>query len=216
MQDIETIISKIHEYPGQWAAKNHEPTDGKACVMEIVGWAAGLPWSDMPACVAPEIARLCQSIHDAADPSEWPSIWTDDRLRAILRAPKDIEHTRRRACLAAEVARGIAVERLRIVGRTADADKIDALPKITDMASALVVRDAFRANAAADADAYAAYAAAYAAAAAAAAADAYADYAADYAAADAYAAAASAADDAAARHRTRIKILDMWTAEVSG
>lgn len=183
--NIKEIISKIRTRFADLAPQNRSSDSGQACIMELVSWAAGEPWSAFPNCVPREVARLCQQIHDNATTAEYATIWTDDRMRAVLGAERGEGATRRRAYIAAEHARATAVRVLR--ARRIDTSEIDALPAISNRASARALRDALRKHA----DAYAAAAAANAAA--------YAD------------ANADAAD--AARQRARIEILDLWCAK---
>lgn len=141
--NTEEIIAKMRAFPGVWAPYNHEPTDGRGCVMEIVSWAAGAPWGAFPPCVPFEVSRLCQAIHDYADPAEYAEIWTDAKLRAVLSAAHGDRAERTRGFIAAEHARAEVVRILRAIGD--DTRAVDALPPVTDSQSALALRDALRA-----------------------------------------------------------------------
>ena len=178
-----------------WARSNHRP--GKvACIAEAAAWATGDKWTDLPACWPREISLLAQRIHDAADPSEYASIWTDERLARMFAVEHGLDASRRRACQAAEYAR------LAYVSSHPDCEASKCAP-IVDQETATKAQDALRH---ADDAVYATAAAANAASAF----DAYigaADAAAIYADAAAY---NCAAHTAAARQVANIAILDMW------
>ena len=208
MTDIDEIITKVESRFCDLDEGSHDTAE-RGCIMELVSWAAGEPWTDFPACVPRGVALHCQRIHDNANPSEYASIWTRDRLAGVLALPHGEDAMRRRAYIAAEHARASAVRYLR--SQEIDTSAIDACATVTDRETAIVLHDALR-----RVDAYYAYAAADAAAYAAAYAAAAAD--ADVAAADDDDAAtteAAAAYDARqrARQRARIEILDLWIAD---
>lgn len=108
--DIDQIINKAREIA--WDVGNHQADSGKACIMEAVAWAAGETWSDFPVCVSRDIARLCQTIHDSASSEDYASIWTDERLRAVLGAAHGIDVSRRRAYWAAHYAAQRAADQM--------------------------------------------------------------------------------------------------------
>ena len=179
-----------------WARSNHRP--GKvACIAEAAAWATGDKWTDLPACWPREISLLAQRIHDAADPSEYASIWTDERLARMFAVEHGLDASRRRACQAAEYAR------LAYVGRRPRCEASKCAP-IVDQETATKAQDALRHAA----DVYATTAAANAAAAYDADAAAYA--AAIYADAAAHNCAALAVRAAATRQVANIAILDLW------
>lgn len=160
---------------------DHISRDDGVCAMEAVAWIAGEPHSDAPKCAAPTLRRLLIGLNDArwASDAERTMALAPFLPRIIGTAPESADVARRRAFVLADIAvREIAVEALRLRGRTEAADRLAALDPITDKATAEKARAA--------AYAYAADAYAYAAA----------DDAAAYAAADAADYAAEAADDA--------------------
>lgn len=46
------------------SAGDHDPGEGKACVMEYVSILAGEEWTDMPHCTHPTLAKAAQSVND--------------------------------------------------------------------------------------------------------------------------------------------------------
>ncbi len=53
----------------------HQPSDGKACVMEAASWLAGEEWSDHPRSVHPVIARVARSVNDSLGVAERQRLW---------------------------------------------------------------------------------------------------------------------------------------------
>jgi hypothetical protein len=185
---------------------SHPSVDAGTCAMEMVAYLANEPHSDHPKCACPVITRMLISANDRMQSDEERGTWLKPILPFVVgtRSTRAVEL--RRVYMAADWSvRWAAPFALRAVGRDDLADRLAALPRIADAASASEaareakeVRRIAHAAAydAAYADAaYAAYAdAAYAAAAHAAAADAaYVDA----AHAHAHAAAAAYADAAA-------------------
>ena len=215
--NIDEIITKVESRFCDLDRGDHETTQ-KGCIMGLISWAAGEPWSDFPACVPRGVALHCQRIHDSAKPAEYTSIWTRDRLAGVLSLPRGEDAMRRRAYIAVEHARAASVRKLR--ARGIDTSAIDACAPATNRETAIALRDVLR-DAAYAAATYATSAATYAAtydadADADADAAAYATYAAAYAATTATTAAYAAyaaADAAYARQRARIEILDLWIAD---
>jgi hypothetical protein len=140
---------------------NHASIEEGACVMELVSWVAGEPWSDHPECVCPVIAAFLRAWNDGLPDGE-----RDTLLRPLIplvmntRATTAIE--RRRALMAADwLVREHTPAWLRLAKLDAHADALAALPEITDMAqcpSLMPILEAARTDAAA------AWAAAWAAA----------------------------------------------------
>jgi hypothetical protein len=178
------------------------PADGQACIMELVSYLAGEPWSDAPDCVSSVIRRFLVGINDhIADDATRTALLLPYAHRVIGTAgTREQEVTRAYIC-ADWAVRTIAPLALEAAGLADEAARLRALPPAIDPATTAAVAaaaSAAYAAAYAAADAYAA-AAAYAAACAAAYADdadAYADDADDADDADAYA--DDADDDAAA------------------
>jgi hypothetical protein len=52
--------------PAGLAAGTHLTADEGRCLMEAVSAAAGLPWSDAPACTHPLLGRLARLVNDAS------------------------------------------------------------------------------------------------------------------------------------------------------
>jgi hypothetical protein len=144
------------------AKGTHKPDSGQACMMEAAAWLANETWSDHPACVCPVIAAFARRLNDAM-----PDQLRDTLLRPLVSPVIDTRSTpniaRRRAYIAADFAlRQAAPAALRAAGLHAEANKLAALPAVTDAATARAAA-ADAAYAAYAADAYAADAAAYAA-----------------------------------------------------
>ena len=137
---------------------NHAPNDGaNACVMELVSWVAGEPWSDAPECACPVITAFMVSWNDSL-----PSDADRDRLLKPLipfivgtRSTPEIE--RRRSLMAADwLVRVHTPAWLRAAKLEDQANLLEALPEITDMAqcpSLMPALEAVRKDAAAAWDA---------------------------------------------------------------
>lgn len=70
-------LEVIHLSTGAHTRKSGVPiTEQEACVMEVVSWVAGEPWSDRPKCASHVIAIFCRTWNDN----------TDDEGREALKA----------------------------------------------------------------------------------------------------------------------------------
>ena len=105
-----------------------------ACVMELVGYVAGEPWSDRPPCACPVIGCFLRCWNDAL-----PDAVRDTLLRPVIprlvgtKGSPALE--RRRALMALDWSVRVQTPAwLRLVGLTVQADAVATLPEITDMA----------------------------------------------------------------------------------
>lgn len=137
--EIERVVCKIRESGVSLGAGAHgaHRIERGACIMEAIAWAWDGNWTDMPACVPYDVARLAQRINDA-------EIWEsdDDRTNTlmpfvpgILACRGDRASLRSRANLYAEsalgfatVARDFAVLALRSIKRDDLAQRLEELP----------------------------------------------------------------------------------------
>lgn len=118
----------------QLSAGAHESIESGACVMELVSYIAGEPWSDAPQCACPVITAFMVSWND--------SLPDADRTRLLkpliplivgTRSTKEIE--RRRATMAADwLIRVHTPAWLRLAKLDAQAEALESLPEITDFA----------------------------------------------------------------------------------
>jgi hypothetical protein len=142
----------------------HSPGD-QMCAMEAVAFVAGEPWSDQPKCACPVISSFMRAWND--------SLPDADRTRLLLPLIPKLVGTRgdkaleiRRSLMAADwLVRVHTPAWLRLAKLDAQADLLERLPEITDMAQVPSIRgplEAVRTDAAAAWDA--AWAAARAAA----------------------------------------------------
>ncbi len=170
----------------------HESFNDGACVMEIVAYVAGEPFSDHPACACPVVTRYAQALNDRMPSDEMRTELLLPLVPVIAGSRSTPEVEEKRRWLAIDFAVREAAPRALCSAASmpgckdllAHAAILQALPPVTRENSAVAqaaCREARSAAYAADA-ADAAYAAAYAADAADAAyAAAYAAYAAAYA-----------------------------------
>jgi hypothetical protein len=110
----------------------HSP-DSTFCVMEAVAFVAGEEWSDRPQCACPVIGAFLRSWNDGL-----PSDAERDRLlkdlipQLVGTRNKDVE--RKRSLMAADwLIRTHTPAWLRLAGLVAQAERLEALPEITDM-----------------------------------------------------------------------------------
>lgn len=125
---------------------NHRPPAPEAepeaaCVMELVSYLAGEPWSDHPACA-------CRSLTEAAIcANDRGPQWVRDRLQTLAprivgtRAAPHVE-IRREFILVDCAVREIAPLALDAAGLTEEAARLRALSPIVDRASASIAYDA--------------------------------------------------------------------------
>src|SRR3990167_3478451 len=113
---------------------SHRP-DGKYCLMEAVAFVAGEPWSDSPACACPVLAAYGRALNDAMPDEQRQRLIPLIPKLVGTRATREIEQ--RRAYLLADVAvRVLAPIALRAAKLDTEADKLAALPEITNESAA--------------------------------------------------------------------------------
>jgi hypothetical protein len=114
---------------------SHDAFEQGACVMELVSWVAGEPWSDHPVCACPVITEFLVSWND--------SLLSDaDRERLLKPLIPSVVGTRstpavaqRRAVMAADwLIRVHTPAWLRLAKLETQAKMLEALPEITDFA----------------------------------------------------------------------------------
>src|SRR6266571_4450046 len=81
-------------------AGSHSP-DGKACVMEMVSWLRGEPWSASPDCADDTIAAFCRAFWDRS-PRAWPGLL--ERIERIAGSTSTVKVRHARGYLAADWA----------------------------------------------------------------------------------------------------------------
>ena len=155
MSETADIAERIAALPPLKKGSHSTIAEG-ACVMELVSYVAGLPFSDHPECVCPVIGAFMRAWNDGLPDSE-----RDALLRPLIpvilntRGNKTME--RRRSFMAADwLVREHTPAWLRLAGLTAQADALAGLPEITDMAQVPSIRgsiEAARKDAAAAGDA---------------------------------------------------------------
>ena len=119
----------------QLEAGDHAP-DSKYCVMELVAYVSGEPWSDHPECVSSVIATFLRSWND--------SLNDEDRnlLKQFVEPVIDTVGTeadeQKRAWMCVDwMVRVFAPEFLRLAKLTDHADKLALLPELTNTQIAL-------------------------------------------------------------------------------
>ncbi len=120
--------------------KGAHSQNGKACVMELVAYWANEPWSDHPACASPVVGAFCRSLWDR-QPKSWPGLL--ERVERIAGSASTSEVEKARGYLAHDwLVRRFAPRWLRRAGLEEDAAKLEALPPVTDTATAKAARKA--------------------------------------------------------------------------
>ena len=116
------------------------PEPGQACVMELVAWVAGEPWSDHPGCTCTVIAWMLRTCNDRMGQSP-----AADERRASVLSPlipvvigtaSTAEVRERRIWLAADWSlRGSTPKFLRVAGMEDAARELEALAPIENRAA---------------------------------------------------------------------------------
>lgn len=126
--DLNAKLDKL----GPLQAGGHKgPKDG-ACIMELVSFVAGEPWSDSPACACPVISAFLRSWNDALPDGDRDALLRPLVPRLIgTRSTPAMEQ--RRATMAADwLIRTHTPAWLRLAGLATQADALASLPEITD------------------------------------------------------------------------------------
>ncbi len=130
----------------------HSSIEEGACVMEVVSWVAGEPWSDRPQCACPVISTFLRNWNDSLPDDERNELLRDLIPRLVgTRGTPEVEQ--RRATMAADwLIRTHTVAWLRLAKLDTQADALASLPEITDFAqcpSLMPTLEAVRSDAAA-------------------------------------------------------------------
>ena len=130
-QIIEERLKKFEKWSLKAGA--HSP-DSTFCVLEAVAYVAGEPWSDHPECVCPVIGAFLRVWNDGL-----PSDAERDRLlkpfiaKVVGTRNKNLE--RKRGLMASDwLIRVHTPAWLRLAGLVSQAERLESLPEITDMA----------------------------------------------------------------------------------
>jgi hypothetical protein len=114
-------------------AGSHSP-DSTFCVMEAVAFVAGEAWSDHPQCACPVISAFLRSWNDGL-PSDAERNRLLKELIPSLVGTRNQAVERKRSLMAADwLIRTHTPAWLRLAGLIAQAERLEALPEITDMA----------------------------------------------------------------------------------
>lgn len=97
-----TVAITVRDRTFQLATGGHDPEEGAACIMEVVAYDLGLPWSANPDAVSPVVASYCQVIWDSFGASVFGPML--ERKAAIESARPGKVVDRKRAYLAADRA----------------------------------------------------------------------------------------------------------------
>ena len=136
MQDLPTI---------SLSSGAHRSINDGACVMELVSYVAGEPWSDSPECTCPVIAVFLRSWNDALPDAERDALLRPLIPRLIGTKGADALE-RRRAMMAADwLIRVHTPAWLRLAKLNTQADALAGLPEITNMAQCPSLMPALRA-----------------------------------------------------------------------
>jgi hypothetical protein len=112
---------------------SHKPNDGKnACVMELVSWVAGEPWSDHPQCTCPVITAFMVAWNDGLPNDAERSRLLLPLIPKLIGTRGDKELEARRATMAADwFVRVQTPAWLRLAGLNTEADALASFPEIT-------------------------------------------------------------------------------------
>ena len=139
--------------PFTLSAGSHTAPEDGMCVMEMTSFLAGEPWTDMPECSSPVVARFCQVLNDNFDQPDRDRLQTYvPRLIGTASPVHDIERAEYLAWQAIRVFTQISLDR---AGLKAEAETLRSFDGN--------LKDAIAAARAASANDYAASAALYAA-----------------------------------------------------
>ncbi len=110
---------------------------GEACVLELVAWAAGEPWSDHPACTSRVIGSFMRSWNDRIQDDERRTRLLAPLIPLVLNTAASPTIERRRGYMLADWAVRIRLPMLMDrLGHTEEAAELRALPEIVNAASA--------------------------------------------------------------------------------
>jgi hypothetical protein len=122
---------------------SHQSLTQGACVMELVAYIAGQPWSDHPPCVSPVLGAFLRSWNDALDDATRQRL--KDYIPRLIGTAGSPEIDERRAWMATDWACRVSAPRwLRKAGLVAEAETLEALPEIADSASARAAQGALK------------------------------------------------------------------------
>jgi hypothetical protein len=112
---------------------SHKPNDGKnACVMELVSWVAGEPWSAHPQCTCPVITAFMVAWNDGLPNDAERSRLLLPLIPKLIGTRGDKELEARRATMAADwFVRVQTPAWLRLAGLNTEADALASFPEIT-------------------------------------------------------------------------------------
>ena len=153
-----------------FAAGGHRSIEDGACIMEMVSYLAGEPWSDAPQCVAPSIRSFCMGWNDALPDAERTRLLRPYLTKVIGTNTGNPEHELQRFWMLADwTVRTSTPAWLRLAGLEDDArvlERLSELKTVDDLTRAQPLLEAARehARAAGDAARDAAWDAAWAAA----------------------------------------------------
>jgi hypothetical protein len=123
------------------AKGSHESLEQGACVMEVVAYIAGEPWSDHPVCVSPLIAGFLRSWNDAMDDSDRQQL--KPLIPWLVGTVADDATEQRRAWMVLDwFCRASTTAWLRCAGLAAAAERIEATAPIVDSARAKAAQGA--------------------------------------------------------------------------
>lgn len=112
-----------------------------ACLVEAAAYVAGEPWSDDPDCVCPVIAAYARTLNDLMGGRSRQRLIP--YIARIVGTVADRDTERRRAFLCADqVVRVLTPLTLDALGLSEDADRLRALPPVTDEATADIAIEA--------------------------------------------------------------------------
>ena len=124
IEDRAAELEKIELKPG-----SHSKQDA-FCVMELVAYVAGEPWSDHPECACPALTAFAMPWNDSLNDRDRQKLKPYVLRLVGTRSTPDVES--RRSWLACDwLVRTFTPAWLRLTGLTSDADALAGLPELT-------------------------------------------------------------------------------------
>ena len=125
------IDARLEELAAIELAKGgHDSLDAGACVMELVSYVAGEPWSDHPECACPVLTSFMVAWNDSLNDTDRQRLKPYIPRLVGTRSTPDVESVR--SWLACDwLVRTFTPAWLRLAGLNDDAAVIEALPELT-------------------------------------------------------------------------------------
>ncbi|MCA8942591.1 MAG: hypothetical protein KDB80_08560 [Planctomycetes bacterium] len=126
------LHERIPLLPGKHPTREHG-----MCAMELVAWLAGEEHTDQPECTCPVLGSVVRTFNDVVPDTDTRNRYVRPLVPRLIHTVADEATQRRRAFLALDTAvRFFAAMSLAAAGKIDAAESINALPEVTDEATA--------------------------------------------------------------------------------